>query len=265
MVPITFDTIALAPMVQATPVRMPKGLPGWRAENAPPPSEAQVARAWADEQAKNPSLFDGPVLIVTSAEPRIGLLALGVARYARVIAQRTVGDLGLWTLGAKACITGETPSGQRHLLLLRRAPHTSAYPGQWEIGPAGGVSPSLMSSGQRARGEVIAAALQSEATEELGIDLWFVCLPPEPESRAWLYQDVTAFSIDVILELRWREPIDPTLSPDVSAGDGEYTEARWLSTDLTPKLLASGVLDGVAISPPTRAVLEAINTSQTAA
>lgn len=265
MVPLTFDMIALAPMVQATPVRMPKGQPGWRADNAPPPTEAQIARAWADAQAKNPALFDGPVLIVTSAEPRIGLLALGVARYARVIAQRTVGDLGLWTLGAKACITGETPSGERHLLLLRRAPHTSAYPGQWEIGPAGGVPAELLASGQRAGGEVIASALQTEAQEELGIDLWSHCVPPVAETRAWLYQDVTAYSVDVIVELRWREPIDPNSPPDVSRGDGEYTEARWLSIDLAPTLLATGVLDDAPITPPTRAVLEAINSSQSLA
>lgn len=218
-------------------------------EHSPPPAPTEAA-AWQKLCTENPALHDGPILSVRRVDPASGAIVCAPDRYRRLAVQRdaAVGELGVRLLGIKGMVTGADRSGREHILLARRGPRVFAYPGLWEIGPAGGVD--LPAPGRRYIGPAeLAAVLIREGREELGIDLDVARI----ELRA-VVLDETARSVDLIAHCPWPAPVSASAGFCQGGRAGwECVDAAWLTRAELRRLDRD---QPGAISPPARAALE---------
>lgn len=209
---------------------------------APLRADAEVDGVWELLRAENPRLHDGPVLLIDHE----GRCSCSTYRTLATAARlgRTIRSLGVQGL-----VIGRDATGGKHVLFGRRSRETRIYGGMWENAPSGTVTPpdeTIATLGL----PHLAAALRGEGLEELGIDL------ADSEIR-WLamLEDPEAMSVDAVLEVRPRRPIQPRAAPCRAADSGrwEYIDTAWVADEDLPDWTRRCVS---AISPPTLALLE---------
>lgn len=98
----------------------------------------RISQIWAEEQAKNPSLFDGPILSVTDIAG--STFTVTTLRYSALLAglrdpslKASIGMRPLAVSGVLSC-----PDG---LIFGLRSEEVTQSPGCWELVPSGGVPP----------------------------------------------------------------------------------------------------------------------------
>jgi hypothetical protein len=222
--------------------------------DAPTPSvstelQQRIDQAWADQRAANPSLFDGPILSVSSIDARSGTITCVCERFARLMVQSdpAVGDLGVRLLGIKAIVRGRDTHQREHVLLARRGREVRVYPGLWEIGPAGGVD--IAGSGTFTH-DALTRTLIDEAHEELALEL----TPEQIAPPALIVHDELALCHDLIAPVTWSKPINPrwTLCASAACANSEYLDACWVPIDELPGFMRD---HAHAISPVTHVAL----------
>lgn len=211
---------------------------------ARPPSPAHAARiagAWDRLLAANPRYHDGPALILESSSP----LAVRRDTY-RTLATAADIDRSVRALGVQGVVVGRDRAGDEHLLFGRRSSDTRIYGGLWENAPSGGMTAPPKCDTLALRD--FAAALRDEGLEELGLDLADAQVTP-----LCLLDDPLAFSIDLVLGVRPRAPIDPRSLPCPASDGGrwEYIDAAWVRLDQSTAWIAR---DPGAFSPSTVAL-----------
>lgn len=224
--------------------------------------------AWTQARASNPALHDGPIWTVDSAalEPHSVLeVVLRPDRYWRLaLGAREPEVAAVRLLGVKACIVGNDRNSRPHVLIARRAHWVRAYPGQWEICPAGGVDvgPDLLlgerlPAGGTASGlpAAILRTLDREMREELALERADRLRDEQVIAAAF---DDHAASLDVIIGATWRAVVDPrrglcdsSACGPGGAGESEYSDLAWVARDDLPGFVRR---HSAAISAVTRAV-----------
>lgn len=204
-------------------------------------------QAWQRACAANPRLHDNPIWSATSADA--DRITVQLDRYKRLTIQSdpAIGDLGVRHIGVKGLMTApdERTRGGEQILLARRGPRTRAYPGLWEIAPAGGVD---VVENQPLSVDSIIATLIQEAREELGID----ASPSAAAARPFLMvRDETARSLVFMVHLPWPSLLDHAWRLPQT---WEYTDSRWLTRDGVKQWLQSSPHQ---ITPPAAAALDA--------
>lgn len=224
--------------------------------------------AWTQARASNPALHDGPIWSVDSAavEPHSVLeVVLRPDRYWRLaLGAREPEVAAVRLLGVKACIVGNDRNSEPHVLIARRAHWVRAYPGQWEICPAGGVDcgPDLLRgerppAGGTASGlpTAILRTLDREMREELALERADRLMDEQVIAAAF---DDHAASLDAIIGATWRGVVDPrrglcdsSACGPGGAGESEYSDLAWVARDDLPGFVRR---HSAAISAVTRAV-----------
>lgn len=216
------------------------------ASPAPPVApDDRVAAAWATLRAANPSLHDGPVLLVDPEPLTQGEFRCRIDTY-RTLAAAAVLGRDIRALGVCGIVTALDARGEEHVLFGRRGSSVRMYPGHWENAPSGSVAPP----GDAAELTLadLAEALADEGDEELGIDL-----RRAPAAAIALLDDPTAHSLDVVLEVRLGTPIDPRQGLCSLTADREYVDLAWLDR----RNLSSWLIHAAAgVSPPTLALVQ---------
>lgn len=213
-------------------------------------TSAQEA-AWKRMCDANLRLHDGPILSVRASDLNSGMIACVVDSYARLAVQRdpSVGDLGVRLLGVKAMLVGRDADGVERVLLARRGSQTLAYPGMWEMGPAGGVEVPAPSVNALSSVDLIATVVR-EGREELGMEI-----APRSAGVVAIVFDGIAHSVDAIVAAVRPGMVDSRAGACGDSCGWEYVDVSWLSRE---ELIAFSVKSPGAISPPTSAALEAL-------
>lgn len=225
-------------------------------------------KRWSELQASNPRLHDGPILSVNGYDPSRRMLSCRIDSYKRLAIQESnrsnsdnhadpFNPADIWLLGVKGWIIAKDRAGEEHVLIARRGLNTRIYGLMWESAPAGGVQPPSHSqpeseSSNNITHDVLRRSLASECEEELGLDLdW------SSASIITLTQDSTAHSYDLHFRLNLPTTINPNHAPVCSTGERswEYVDSAWLSRRDAAEFDRKS---GDAITPPTRAMLRAI-------
>jgi hypothetical protein len=232
--------------VSVAPAPAPQG------RNAP---ADMVDSAWAEAQAQNPALFDGPILAVDSLQLGEAMeLGAHIDRFARLVAQQRGAVTGVQLLGCKGLITGIDRHGGEHVLLGRRASGTRVYPGMWEIAPAGGIDPPPHAPVTLSHADLL-ASLAAEGQEELSLDLAERTILAEA-SLAVVVDDRLAQSLDLIFPLRWRGAVDPRRGLCSAQGcPTEYVDACWVARGDLPAFDQPASNGRSPITPPSRVAL----------
>ncbi|MGH7132371.1 MAG: hypothetical protein ACREJO_10550 [Phycisphaerales bacterium] len=224
------------------------------ADTGPRPS-ADVGGAWREMRLANDRLHDGHIIVVNEIEGvEAGADGGGLViqcsrrRYMDLATQHhpSVGDHGIRLLGVKGLITGRDRAGREHVLIARRGTQTRVYGGMWEIAPGGGVDAA--STASEITHDDIARSLVHEATEEMGVNL----SPADCDPVRAMVMDDRAFSLDLIMPVRWPGIVDPRRG--LCAADGcewEYLDVAWVAIDEVGGFAAK---NAAAITPPTLAV-----------
>ncbi len=207
----------------------------------------EVERAWGELRARNPRLFDGPVLLVDHAElAHRGLLLARRGTYKTLATAETLGRDDVRALGVQGVVMACDGAGDACVLLGRRGSDVRIYAGVWENAPSGTVEPSRGSAiGMRE----LLAALAEEATEEVGVDLRL----GRPRCVA-VIDDACARTVDVVLRIDLPGPVTSRVlaCQDQECGIGEYTMAAWSPMD---EVRAWVEREPDVVSPPTRALV----------
>lgn len=176
--------------------------------------DAAVEAEWERKRAKNPRLFDGPVLSVRAIRGSAGLITCELASYKGLAVQPEV-ETGVRQLSVTGVVTAEDREGRLRVLLGRRSHRTRIYGGMWQNCPAGGFEPE---AGVKViRQEGIEAELLREVKEEAGLEVRQIGTPV-----AIIY-DEHARSHDLIV------PVEVGEVPETVRG-WEYDELRWVET-----------------------------------
>lgn len=206
----------------------------------------RVDELWREMCARNPRLYDGPLLAVTGFDGARNRVECARSTF-RWLAVRQSVETGTTILSVTGVLTGRDGSGEPHVLLARRSAQTRIYHGMWEFAPSGGVPPPREGAERVEVGEVL-EALASEGEEELGVDL-----------RAHLGEaaipaltvDELAHSVDLVVRVDLPRPIEPRRG--VCAGERwEYSDAAWVRLRDVPGFVRE---HGEAIIGPTVALL----------
>lgn len=241
---MTIEIAHGVPHVRILPLAAPLALD--IAFGEPPPLSDAVAAAWAHRTAANPRLFDGPLLHVSSIDAELGRIACRRERYARFAVQPAV-NTGVRLLAVTGALIATDDAGRRHVFLGRRGDAVNAYPGQWEIGPSGGVPPPPYGVTTADAGFLL-AHLREEILEEAG---------GSPDIRSFttpcIARDDLARSDDLVLVC----DVGPLAAAAgaLNPSSWEYSQTRWLPIADVPAFDAS---HADAIIPPTRALFRAL-------
>ena len=215
-----------------------------------PSARRRVDEWWERETARNPRLFDGPVLSCVEIDAPGGLVRCRRASYRDLACQPTV-ESGVMQLSVTGVTTVRGPDGREHVVLGRRGAQTRVYAGMWELAPSGGVDHPVRAASDEAEslgGRDLWRQLMVEFEEELGLeDLPGPIAPVDPMC---LCIDRVARSVDVVFLVRV-----PGRSPDALArGDAgwEYGQVRCVPID---GLREFDLRHGAEIIGPTRALM----------
>lgn len=213
------------------------------------PSNPAIEAAWREMLAANDRLHDGPILAISSLDSATSTIVCEHSTYRSLATQHhpSVGDRGVRLLGVKGLITGCDRAGREHVLIARRGAQTRVYGGLWELCPGGGIEAPAPEALELTH-DNIAATLVHEAAEEMGVTL----APADCDPVCALVMDDEAFSLDLIMPVRWPGVVDPRRG--LCAADGcewEYLDAAWVAIDEVGGFATKNV---EAITPPTLAV-----------
>jgi 8-oxo-dGTP pyrophosphatase MutT (NUDIX family) len=192
--------------------------------------ERKVKDLWAEALARNPALFDGPILLA-AASGENGLI-LRQARYRHMLAARRDESVKIAIGGRPLAVSGLL-SCRDGLLFGQRSAEVSQDPGHWELVPSGGVErPDL------------AAQILKELEEEIGLTADQVTVG----APLGLIADEEV--IDVVLPLTTALSAQAIDQIHAARGSGEY---RRLAASATPRDFIGRQSHVVATS---RAILE---------
>lgn len=203
--------------------------------------------AWASLRQGNPTLFDGPIILVEPPSASTAKLRGRHATYSHV-ATTSLTRHHARSLGVKALTLARDRSGTEHALVGLRASSTRIYPGLWELAPAGSVVPPSADATAISL-PVMIDALRQEALEEIGIDLATAeCTPIA------LVDDDVASSLDVLFRcVLSPAPKLPRRSCAVALDAiAEYAATEWVPVD---RLADWTNRSPDAIAPPTAAIV----------
>lgn len=210
---------------------------------APPEQpDSRTDRQWQRLCAANPRLFPGPIVSVHRFEPHQSLIFWNRDTYKNLAVQPQV-HTGASLLAVTGLLTWRA-RGEEHILLARRSRNVFIYPGMWELGPAGGITPPP--PGHELDLAAIQAQLQAEFEEEFAMQ--GTRLPPA--TCIGVARDAATFSHDLLMRV---EVDDATAARIVEPRDNwEYDQARWVSVQASAEFVEQ---TGGAIIPPAKAVL----------
>jgi hypothetical protein len=181
-------------------------------------TQHRVDQAWAERCARNPKYFDGPILVFDRFDAQEGVIHARVDRYKHHAVRETV-DLGLSLLATTAMIA--TPDRDRDCtlwLLGKRSNASHAYPGQWELGPSGGIDPPKFR--RRISARSLLKLTDKEVREEVGLSV-----QKQPFSVRALVHDPIAGSTDVAIAIPF-----VVGTPSITT-NWEYDDTRWVTFD----------------------------------
>jgi hypothetical protein len=208
-----------------------------------PAARQRLDDLWAREAARNPRLFDGPILSAVEIDAAAGHLRCRRATYRELLAHPVV-DTGVMQVSVTGVATTPDARGRESVLLARRSPQTRIYGSMWELAPSGGLDPpprATSDADDLMSGQAAWDQLMAEVEEELGLDPAALA----PGDPLCLCADPVARSIDIVLPVRLPAPAAP-------AHAWEYLEARWIPRDDLPGFVSGHAADIIA---PTRALL----------
>lgn len=243
-------------------LRITLDAPGRRLD---PVTRERIDAHWAREVARNPRLFDGPVLSCVEADAGAGVIRCRRASYRELVCQPNV-QTGVMQLSVTGVSISTDAAGVEHVLLGRRARHTRIYGGLWELAPSGGLDSPFRAASDapdEMNGEHAWKQLMVEAEEELTIpDAASVIAPTDP---VCLCTDHVASSVDIVFPVRL--PMGAFIArlrnePDTDSfvaclGDEPHPDAEYAESVSIP-LNELGDFDarhGAEIIAPTRALL----------
>lgn len=131
--------------------------------------DAEIERIWADEQRRNPTLYDGELFCSTSfrVERGVAVVRGGFVRYSQHIAARKDPriSLGGVPVGVSGLLLGVW-NGVEHTVLGTRQASAATSAGRLELVPSGGIDASCLGPGGALDHQ---AMLLAELEEETGI------------------------------------------------------------------------------------------------
>lgn len=205
---------------------------------APAPPSPAMQEAWRRMTGSNPRLFDGPILAFADADLARGVVRAQPSSY-MVHATGEATQTGARLLSVTGVLLMRVGDERDRVHLGRRSPHSHTYPGQWELGPSGGLAPPT--SGNSLSFKDILAELSREIHEELGTSLTFI-----DACAVALCHDSVARSVDIVILTRVMTPPDPI---PVADDRWEYQDTVWVSIENLPAFL-----DSNHAIEPTRAI-----------
>jgi hypothetical protein len=207
---------------------------------APPELQRRVDELWELEHRERPGLTDGSILSVERVDGNVVIARM--CPYRLFVARerdRSLRDvLGIRAIGLSGILSLARPS--RDVVVVgRRAPDVTEYPGAWELVPSGGIGPRAVGPG----GAVdVLGVLLDELEEEVGV----------PRAAVGAVVPIgLAFDLD-------QEGYDICMA--LRAGDceilpmPEYDEVRELALDEAAALLSD---TGEHVVPTSVVILEA--------
>ncbi len=211
-----------------------------------PGASAEVEREWGKIVSSNPRVYNGPHLSVVSIDFDEATIHCRRDTFQRLIVQPRV-RTGMRLLAVSAVVVARDAEGREHVLLGRRGEGVRIYPGMWEFGPAGGVTPPHASV-RRLSMEDLRRNLMEEMEEEIGVTF------PVGEAIA-IVRDPVAFSDDIVfrcdagdLGVARRAMGEPR--------NWEYPETRWVAVEEIGAFVAA---HGNEMIRPTRAMIRLLN------
>lgn len=214
-----------------------------------PEIRRRIDQRWSEHAARNPRLFDGPILSCAEADPEHAILRCRRASYRELICRPEI-DTGVMQVSVTGVVLAATRGGTR-LLLARRGPGTRIYPGMWELAPSGGLDPPTPVASDDPRehtGDDAWRQLVSEAREELGLPI----PGDQPRRPRCLAIDTIAHSIDIVFTITLDGPSAAAAIEARHEQNWEYTQTAWIDTAALPEFDAASAS---GIIPPTRALL----------
>jgi hypothetical protein len=208
-----------------------------------PAARQRLDELWARESARNPRLFDGPILSAVEIDAAAAHLRCRRATYRELLAHPVV-DTGVLQVSVTGLTTAPDAHGRECVLLARRSPQTRIYGSMWELAPSGGLDPpprTASDADETMAGQAAWDQLMAEVEEELGLNP-AALTPADP---LCLCTDPVARSIDIVLPVRLPAPAAP-------AHAWEYLDARWISREDLPAFVNDHAADVIA---PTRELL----------
>jgi hypothetical protein len=209
----------------------------------PPAVTPDVEREWAKIVTANPRVYNGPHLSVVSIDFDEARIHCRRDTFQRLIVQPRV-RTGMRLLAVSALVVARDACGREHVLLGRRGASVRIYPGMWEFGPAGGVTPPHASV--RSLSE---ADLKRNLAEEMEVEIGVTFQVGEPIA---IVRDTIAFSDDIIYRCDAGD-LDAARHAMGEPSNWEYSETKWIAVD---DLGAFAAKHAKEIILPTRAMVK---------
>ncbi|MEZ6234571.1 MAG: NUDIX domain-containing protein [Phycisphaerales bacterium] len=221
-----------------------------------PDARRRLDEVWEREAARNPRLFDGPILSCVDADAARGRLSCRRASYRELIAHPIV-DTGVLQTSVTGVLSAVGADGRERVLLARRGPQTRVYAGHWELAPSGGLDPPTPADSHAdavLTGDDAWRQLLVEIEEELDLDVGALenGTGPEAPDPTCLCMDHVARSIDIVFPVRLEGDAAQRALDGEGGANWEYTEARWIPMD---ELAEFDAREAARIIAPTRALL----------
>lgn len=207
-----------------------------------PAATAEVEREWRKIVSANPRVYNGPHLSVVSIDFDEATIHCRRDTFQRLIVQPRV-RTGMRLLAVSALMVARDAEGREHVLLGRRGAGVRVYPGMWEFGPAGGVTPPHASVRALSE-EDLRRNLMEEMEEEIGVVF------PVGEAIA-IVRDGMAFSDDIIFRCDAGDLAEARRAMG-EPSNWEYSETRWVAVE---ELGAFEAAHGDQMILPTRAMI----------
>ncbi len=248
--------IRVTPWLAGAPIdieveRPPSPMPG--------PESREAIDRWESWRSANPRVFDGTVLCARQAHiDRFVEAARGESRETLVLHARperfsrwataNLDDEPLVLLSVTAAIVSSEASGEPSVLLGKRGAQVLHYPGLWEVGPSGGITPPARTPINLGFRDLVASAL-TEVREEVGEPLAHALRDP---TLVLLAHDPNCGSLDFVIRFGFDSPsenLEPNWKPaSLPHGSWEYSEATFVESRYARDT-------EFAISPPSAAIL----------
>lgn len=228
----------------------------------PGPESAEALDLWRTMQSANPRVFDGTVLCAQQAhidrfvaaergESRETLvLPARPERFSRWVTSHLDGE-PLVLLSVTAAILAPAASGGPSILLGKRGAEVLHYPGLWEVGPSGGITPPTCTPIGLGFRDLVESAL-TEVREEIGEHLARSLREP---ALVLLAHDPNCRSLDFVIRFefdsRSKEPEPNRPPPSLPDGSWEYSGVAFVETSEARR-------PNLALSSPSEAILRCL-------
>lgn len=206
------------------------------------PNDSAVLDAWSRLCAANARLYDGPILSVAAVEAAGGEIIARRASYMLHAVGDEI-DTGVRLLSVTGVLITSEDDGSERVLLGRRSEDSHSYPGMWEFGPSGGITPPTGAGAATITHNEIVTHLERELREELGMDVRVGDAP-----AAALCHDEATRSVDVVLVARISADSLPRAIVR-NEFQWEYQEYCWRQVRELPAFLGTH-----PAIPPTRSI-----------